>query len=98
MTLDDKMAHVRAVKAKYEARLMKKPNVVGVGIGLKPPEEDAVPEPALIVNVTQEIPMEKLRPRDRIPRTLEDVRVHVEEIGVPQALKAGDRSEESGRV
>lgn len=88
MILEDKMARARAVKAKYEARLMKKPNVVGVGIGLKPPEEDAAPEPALIVNVTQKIPMEKLRPRDRIPRILEGVRVHVEDIGVPLALQA----------
>ncbi len=88
MILDDKLARARAVKAKYEARLMKKPNVVGVGIGLEPPEKDAPPEPALVVSVTQKIPMEKLRPRDRIPRILEGVRVHVEDIGVPYALKA----------
>lgn len=91
MTLDDKLARVRAVKARYEAALLKKANVVGVGIGLQPPEEDAPPEPALIVNVTKKVPIEQLPPRDRIPRALEGVRVHVEDIGVPQALEAGDR-------
>ena len=31
---DNYMARVRAVKAKYEASLLQRPNVVGVGVGL----------------------------------------------------------------
>ena len=88
MTLMDKMAHARAVKARHEANLMKKAHVVGVGIGLQRPEAAALPEPALIVSVTKKVPLEKLRSKDRIPRTLEGIRVQVEEIGVPKAAES----------
>lgn len=79
------MARIQAVKARYEADLLKKANVVGVGIGLRMRHGRPVGGPALIVNVTHKVPSEELRPEDRIPNMLDGVRVWVEPIGEVKA-------------
>ena len=79
------MARIQAVKARYEADLLKKANVVGVGIGLRMRHGQPVGGPALIVNVTHKVPSEELRPEDRIPNMLDGVRVWVEPIGEVKA-------------
>ncbi len=42
---------VRAIKARHEADLLAKPGVVAVGIGLTPPQGDAVRLLAIIVSM-----------------------------------------------
>jgi hypothetical protein len=79
------ISHIQSVKARYEADLMKKPNVVGIGIGMPMHHGQPEGDPALIVNVSRKIPAEELSPEDRIPSTLDGVRVCVEEIGVVKA-------------
>lgn len=91
------MEHVRAVKAKYEASLLEKPNVIGVGIGLEIDDDvshdDASPsnvpesEIVIIVNVTHKVPERKLDPEDRIPEELDDVSVQVQAVGKIRAFK-----------
>lgn len=81
------ITHIQTVKARYEADLMKKPNVVGVGIGMPMRHGRPVGDPALIVNVSRKVPTEELRPEDRIPETLDGVRVWVEEIGEVKAQR-----------
>jgi hypothetical protein len=75
------MTYIQAVKARYEKDLLKKANVIGVGIGLRIRQGRPVGGPALIVNVTHKVPLEQLRPEDRVPDTLDGVRVWVEAIG-----------------
>jgi len=82
------MARIQAVKARYEADLMKKANVVGVGIGLRMRHGRPVGGPALIVNVTHKVPSEELHPDDRIPDMLDGVRVWVEPIGEVKAQQS----------
>jgi hypothetical protein len=74
------------VKERHEGELMKKANVVGVGIGV--PIRDGRPagSPGIIVNVTHKVPIRELAEEDLVPRDLENVRVWVEAIGQPQAL------------
>jgi len=81
------IAHIQTVKAHYEADLLKKANVVGVGIGLRMRHGQPVGDPALIVNVSRKVPPEELPPEDRIPETLDGVRVQVEEIGEVKAQR-----------
>ncbi len=82
---EDRMARVEAVQRKYEADLMRKSHVIGVGIGVGKREGEPTDEICLVVMVDQKMPVSQLGPRDRIPSQLEGVRVDVQEIGVVSA-------------
>ncbi len=77
--------YVRQVKHRHEAELMRKPNVVGVGIGQRQREGHPTDELNLVVNVTRKVPEDDLAPEDRIPEWVEDVPVRVYEVGEIQA-------------
>jgi hypothetical protein len=79
------MRRLQKAKEKYESRLLKKANVVGVGIGYRLEDDPAEDEPALIVSVTHKVPLHQLRKKDRVPSSLEGVPVRVEAIGIPRA-------------
>ena len=81
------LAYIRKVKAKYEAELLKKANVVAVGIGI--PIRDGRPagELGIMVSVTHKVEATKLAAQDLVPGELEKVRVWVIEIGRPYAGK-----------
>ncbi len=66
---------VQAVRAARQAELMKKANVVGVGVGRKHGQ------PALVVMVTHKAPLESLSPADRIPGQIDGIPVQVQEVG-----------------
>jgi hypothetical protein len=83
------ITQIRAVKAKYEKRLMRKKHVVGVGIGLRERKGQQIEEMVLTVMVRQKLPPSALRPRDRIPRELDGVPVDVQEVGELQAQQGG---------
>jgi hypothetical protein len=74
------------VKARYEARLLQKANVVGVGVGFRERGGKLTEEVALVVNVTHKLPQQQLAPQDRIPNEIEGVPVDVREIGQIRAL------------
>ncbi len=67
---------IHDVKAKYEAQLMRLPNVTGVGIGEK------AGKPVIRVLVTHKVPESTLRPEETVPKTLEGSAVDVEEVGI----------------
>lgn len=82
---DERLTRIRAVKARYEFTLLRKANVVGVGIGLRRCNDVDINETVLIVNVTHKVPPEDLAPEDRIPREIEGVAVDVQPIGYLKA-------------
>lgn len=73
--------HLRDVKARYEAQLLHKANVVGVGIGLLTCEDSPGGIPCIVVNVTHKVPLEALARKDRIPKEIEGIPVSVQAIG-----------------
>jgi hypothetical protein len=89
------LAHAHAVKERHERELLAKPNVVGVGIGLRRVDEDEAEdveeieraaddvryEVTLVVNVTRKVAEDALAPAARIPEVLEGVPVRVKAIG-----------------
>lgn len=84
--LQRQLARARAVKSQNEAWLMRKANVVGVGLQIEEEEESAVgKEIQIVVNVTHKVPEEELEPEDRIPEELEGVPVKVHPIGTLKA-------------
>jgi len=69
------------VKEKYREELLKKANVVGVGVGYKIRKGVRTSIPCIIVLVTKKLPKEVLSPRDLIPEELEGVPTDVVESG-----------------
>ncbi len=86
MDAQAEMARIRAVKARHERKLMKKQNVVGVGIGFREVGGQVTEQLALSVMVSQKLPLDQLRRRDVVPRELDGVVVDVKEVGT---LRAG---------
>ena len=78
---EDALARVRAVKAIHEAALLRKANVVGVGIGLRHRCGYSTDELAIVVSVTKKVPREHLDPNDLVPHELEGIPVDVQEVG-----------------
>ncbi len=84
--LSEELERMRTVRAAHEADLMRKANVVGVGIGLRQRGGEATGEPAIIVSVTHKVPLSQLAPGDVIPRELEGLPVDVQAVGELRAL------------
>ena len=76
-------AKVSEVQAKYVDYIMDKANVVGVGVGSIPCENDADGdnEMVLVVLVEKKVPLENLEPKDVLPTKLDGVRIDVQETG-----------------
>lgn len=71
----------QAVKQAYQAELMKKANVVGVGVGLRHTAGQRSDSVSLIVMVDHKLPAEQLALGDLIPREIDGVPVDVKEVG-----------------
>lgn len=71
----------RAVKAAHQDNLMRKANVVGVGVGVRQRDGDYTNEIALIVFVRQKVPRDQLAREDRVPKAIDGVPVDVQQIG-----------------
>lgn len=80
------MEQVRAIKAAYEAKLMRKANVVGVGVGLRQRGGEPTDEVAIIVSVTHKVPRSQLASADVVPHELEGVPVDVQAVGEIRAF------------
>ena len=81
MSDNPEMSRIQAVKVKYERRLLRKKNVVGVGVGLRRKAGTFTDEIVLTVMVREKQPPSALRPRDQIPSELDGVPVDVQEVG-----------------
>jgi hypothetical protein len=81
------MDQLSRVKTNHEQELLKKANVVGVGIGLRKRGGKYTDEPAIVVSVTRKVPRSMLDPDDVIPPQLEGVPVDVQAIGEPRAFE-----------
>jgi hypothetical protein len=81
------------LKERMEQELLKKANVVGVGVGLRQREGQLTGEVALIVMVQKKISNSQLAPEDRIPAEINNVPVDVLEVG---HLRVNDGEVSSG--
>ncbi len=88
----EQLAKARHVKETYVDDLLAKRNVVGVGLGHKISGGKDTGELSLVVSVMRKEPLSALTPRDRVPRTLDDIRTDVVETGVLRAFP-GESSE-----
>jgi hypothetical protein len=83
---DQELSHALAVKKKYQRELMRKRNVVGVGVGFRQRGGQDIEQVCIVVSVSKKKKLADLDPRDVIPHVLDNVPVDVQETGVFQAL------------
>lgn len=80
------LERIRSVKARHEAELLHKRNVVGVGVGKRQVGGQITDQDCLIVMVERKVPLEELASQDRIPSEIEGVCVDVQAVGRIKAL------------
>jgi hypothetical protein len=87
---NEEMERLQTVKTKHESDLLRKANVVGVGIGIRKRSREMTDEASIVVSVTHKVPYSMLDPEDIIPRELDGVPVDVQAVG---KLRAFDSSQ-----
>lgn len=93
-TLTDQLAKAKNVKRAHAGELLRKRNVVGVGLGHRIRRGEDTGELSLVVSVTRKEPLAALTPQDRVPQTVDDMRTDVVETGVLRAFP--EKLEEPG--
>jgi len=75
------MSDIREIKKKYEDKLRKKKNVVGVETGEKEKSGIGIGVDAIVVLVEKKVPKHELKKKDIVPEMLGGYRTDVKEIG-----------------
>lgn len=83
---DQATQHALEVKRRHEQELMRKVNVVAVGVGYCTRAGLPTGEVGIVVSVKNKVPLGELNPKDVIPAKIEDVPVDVVETGPLRAL------------
>ena len=86
MASPEAIARAQAVKARYEKKLMRKRNVVGVGVGFRERAGQQTGDVCIVVSVRLKLSPDQLAPRDIIPAELDGVPVDVKVTGAFRAL------------
>lgn len=74
------------VKDRHLRSLLSKPNVVGVGAGVKIKRGKVTDTPSIIVYVKRKVPENHLKPEEAVPRRIDDIETDVVEVGLVTAL------------
>lgn len=75
-------------QARYEAVLLAKPNVIGVGVGYKESNGVVSDDLAVVILVEEKKPLAALQPEAMIPRELEGLKTDVVEVGYLRAQQS----------
>ena len=86
MASQEAIAQAQSVKAKHEKELMRKRNVVGVGVGFQERAGQLTDQVCIVVSVREKLPLDRLAPQDVIPSELDGVPVAVKATGAFRAL------------
>jgi hypothetical protein len=83
---DQAVQRAREVKRRHEQELLRKANVVAVGVGFCRRGGVQTREVGIVVSVKKKVPSSELKPGDVIPAQIENVPVDVVETGEIRAL------------
>ncbi|MEM7346293.1 MAG: trypsin-like serine protease [Chloroflexota bacterium] len=96
----DTLNQALSIKQQNLPHLLRRNNVVGVGIGFKESDGVVTDEVAVTVNVAKKLPKAQLTEDDKVPRKIEGVRTDVVETGrflAGQVMTDADRTKERWR-
>jgi len=74
------------VKRRHESELLRRPNVVAVGVGFRTRAGQPTTEVCIVISVTRKQPATHLKRGEAVPASLEGVPIDVVETGVIRAL------------
>lgn len=83
---DQAVQRALEVKRRHERELLRKANVVAVGIGHRARRGAQAKEVCIVVSVKKKVLLSQLKPQDIIPAEIENVPVDVIETGEIRAL------------
>jgi hypothetical protein len=83
---DQIMQRALEVKRRHEQELLRKANVLAVGVGYRKRGGQQTPEVCIVVSVKKKLAASNLKPPDLIPASIEGVPVDVVETGEIRAL------------
>jgi hypothetical protein len=83
---DQSLQRALEVKRRHEQELLRKVNVLAVGVGYRTRGGKQTQEVSIVVSVRIKVSESELKPGDLIPPSIEDVPVDVVETGVIRAL------------
>ena len=86
MASSEAVARAQTIKAKYERELMRKRNVVGVGVGFQKRAGQTSGVVCIVVSVREKVPLDQLASKDVIPAELDGVPVDVQATGKFRAM------------
>jgi hypothetical protein len=86
MSDKDRMAWAMEVKNRYEADLMARPDVIGVGVGMRQRGGKYTDEVCIVVMVRAKQPLAALDAERVLPTSLDGVPVDVQAVGEIRAL------------
>ena len=86
MASSEAVVRAQAVKARHERELMRKRNVVGVGVGFQKRAGQMTDVVCIVVSVREKLPRDQLAAKDVIPAELDGVPVDVQATGAFRAL------------
>jgi hypothetical protein len=79
------LQHALEVKRRHERDLLRRANVVGVGVGFRTRGGRLTSEVCIVVSVRTKLTADQLKPGDQLPALIEGVPVDVVETGVIRA-------------
>jgi len=82
---DQAVARAQEVKRRHETDLLRKANVVAVGIGFRTRGGQPTDEVCIIVSVKAKVPPSKLKRSELLPTSIEGVPIDVVETGTIRA-------------
>jgi hypothetical protein len=82
---DQAIKRAQDVKRRREAELLRKPNVVAVGIGFRTRGGQDTQEVCIVVSVKTKVPAVQLKRGDLLPASIDGVPIDVVETGVIRA-------------
>ena len=80
------MARILDVKSKYEQTLLRKKNVIGLGVGYREKDGKVTDQMVLTVLVRRKQEWSQLQPQDLIPSEIDGVPIDVKEVGTLTAF------------
>jgi hypothetical protein len=82
---DQAVKRAQDVKRRHEAELLRKPNVVAVGIGFRTRGGQPTQEVCIVVSVKTKVPAAQLKRGDLLPASIDGVPIDVVETGAIRA-------------
>ncbi len=82
---DQVIQRAQDVKRRHEAELLRKPNVVAVGVGFRTRSGQPTDEVCIVVSVKTKVPAAQLKRGELLPTSIDGVPIDVVETGIIRA-------------